>query len=242
MAAFKLVGAVCVLSFVAHASDPTPADLRFEPNMGQTSPAVSFLSHWSRYTLFLTATGATLRAGGSVWKMSLVGARAEAEVVGVDLLEGQSHYLIGAPEEWHTGVPAYGRVEYRNVYPGVNLVYYGTRGRMQYDLVVNPGAEPSQIRLRFEGGESMWLDTEGTCGLPATAYSLNMTVVPSGSLGYLTTWPTGGSQPGVSTLNAYKGLGVANAALVPAGAGGAVNVYVTNTTQVIIDTNGYFGQ
>jgi hypothetical protein len=52
-------------------------------------------------------------------------------------------------------------VEYRNVYPGVNLVYYGTRGRMQYDLVVNPGAEPSQIRLRFEGAESMRLDSNG---------------------------------------------------------------------------------
>jgi hypothetical protein len=86
--------------------------------------------------------------------------------------------------------------------------------------------------------------SEGTCGLPATAsaYSLNMTVVPSGVLGYLTTWPAGGSQPLVSTLNAIKGQIVANAALVPAGAGGAVTVYVTNTTQVIIDTNGYFGQ
>jgi hypothetical protein len=86
--------------------------------------------------------------------------------------------------------------------------------------------------------------SEGSCELPSTAaaYSLNMTVVPSGFLGYLTTWPTGGSQPVVSTLNAYKGQVVANAALVPAGTGGAVNVYVTNDTQVIIDTNGYFGQ
>ncbi len=86
--------------------------------------------------------------------------------------------------------------------------------------------------------------SEGSCELPSTAaaYSLNMTVVPSGFLGYLTTWPTGGSQPVVSTLNAYKGQVVANAALVPAGTGGAVNVYVTNDAQVIIDTNGYFVQ
>jgi hypothetical protein len=68
-----------------------------------------------------------------------------------------------------------------------------------------------------------------------------MTVVPAGPLGYLATWPAGGNQPLVSTLNAAKGQVVANAALVPAGANLAVNVYVTNTTQVIIDTNGYFG-
>jgi uncharacterized repeat protein (TIGR01451 family) len=86
----------------------------------------------------------------------------------------------------------------------------------------------------------------GSCGLPnipaVQAYSLNMTVVPQGPLGYLTTWPTGGTQPVVSTLNAQKGQVVANAAIVPADASsGSINVFVTNTTHVIIDTNGYFG-
>lgn len=83
--------------------------------------------------------------------------------------------------------------------------------------------------------------SQGTCGIPpsAAAYSLNMTVVPPGPLGYLTAWPPGQSQPLVSTLNALEGQIVANAALVPAGTGG-VNVYVTNATHLIIDTNGYF--
>ena len=94
------------------------------------------------------------------------------------------------------------------------------------------------------GTERTFPLSQGSCGLPATAaaYSLNMTVVPSGLLGYLTTWPTGVNQPVVSTLNAFKGQVVANAAMVPAGAGGAINVYVTNTTHVIIDTNGFFAQ
>jgi hypothetical protein len=94
------------------------------------------------------------------------------------------------------------------------------------------------------GTERTFPLSQGSCGLPATAaaYSLNMTVVPSGLLGYLTTWPTGVNQPVVSTLNAFKGQVVANAAVVPAGAGGAINVYVTNTTHIIIDTNGFFGQ
>jgi hypothetical protein len=82
------------------------------------------------------------------------------------------------------------------------------------------------------------------CGLPdtASAYSLNVTVQPVGPLGYLTIWPTILAQPLVSTLNAPKGLVVANAALVAAGASGSVEVFVSNTSHVIIDTNGYFGQ
>ncbi|MGA2117741.1 MAG: hypothetical protein ABSH56_23655 [Bryobacteraceae bacterium] len=84
--------------------------------------------------------------------------------------------------------------------------------------------------------------SEGPCGISdnAAAYSLNMTVVPSVDLNYLTTWPTGVGMPGVSTLNSYAAQVVANAAIVPAGTGGGVNVFVTNTTHVIIDTNGYF--
>lgn len=80
------------------------------------------------------------------------------------------------------------------------------------------------------------------CGLPsnASAYSLNITVVPSGSLGFLTIWPTGSPQPLVSTLNAPQGNVLANAAIVAAGTMGDVNVFVSNKTDVIIDINGYF--
>jgi hypothetical protein len=80
------------------------------------------------------------------------------------------------------------------------------------------------------------------CGIPNTAqaYSLNVTVVPAGYLGYLSIWPDRSSQPGVSTLNSWDGSVVANAAIVPAGTNGAIDVYVTNPTNVILDINGYF--
>ncbi len=83
-----------------------------------------------------------------------------------------------------------------------------------------------------------------SCGIPvsALAYSLNITVVPRTQLGFLTTWPTGQPQPPVSTLNSTDGATVANAAIVPAGSGGAINIFVSNDTDVIIDVNGYFGQ
>src|SRR5579872_450338 len=81
-----------------------------------------------------------------------------------------------------------------------------------------------------------------SCGLPPTAqaYALNVTVVPSGPLNYLTAWPTGKTQPLVSTLNSPKGNIVANAALVPAGTGGSVSFFVTDLTDLILDINGYF--
>ena len=82
----------------------------------------------------------------------------------------------------------------------------------------------------------------GGCGIPSTAlaYSLNVTVVPAGPLGYLTIWPTGEPQPQVSTLNSPDGRVKANAAIVPAGAAGAVSVFVSDTANVLIDINGYF--
>ncbi|MGA2370374.1 MAG: putative Ig domain-containing protein [Candidatus Korobacteraceae bacterium] len=99
------------------------------------------------------------------------------------------------------------------------------------------------------GGPTMGPGTErdfpvplSACSIPdtATAYSLNVTVVPWGSLNYLTIWPTGQQQPVVSTLNSYDGRTKANAAIVPAGTNGAVSVYVTDKTDVILDIDGYF--
>jgi hypothetical protein len=83
---------------------------------------------------------------------------------------------------------------------------------------------------------------QSACGIPATAtaYSLNVTVVPPGPLAFLTLWPAGEAEPFVSTLNSFSGSVVANAAIVPAGAGGAVSVYVTHSTDVILDIDGYF--
>jgi hypothetical protein len=101
-----------------------------------------------------------------------------------------------------------------------------TGGAMMAGLVVRT------IPVTFAGG----------CGVPETAqaFSLNATVVPKGGLGYLSLWPAGAAQPLVSTLNSPGGLIVANAAIVPAGTAGAVSVYATDGTHLILDINGYF--
>ena len=81
-----------------------------------------------------------------------------------------------------------------------------------------------------------------SCNIPsvAQAYSMNFTVVPPGAMQYLTVWPTGQSQPVVSTLNDPTGTVVANAAIVRAGTNGAISTYVSDNTNLIIDINGYF--
>jgi hypothetical protein len=82
-----------------------------------------------------------------------------------------------------------------------------------------------------------------SCGIPsvASAYAMNVTVVPDGALGYLSTWQTGQAKPNVSTLNSWTGKVVANAAIVPAGTNESISVFVSNPTDVILDINGYFG-
>jgi sugar lactone lactonase YvrE len=81
-----------------------------------------------------------------------------------------------------------------------------------------------------------------SCGVPANAaaYAFNVTVVPHGALAYLTAWPTGQTQPVVSTLNSFDGTILANAAIVPAGTAGAASFYASNTTDLVVDINGYF--
>ncbi len=93
------------------------------------------------------------------------------------------------------------------------------------------------------GGQSRAFPVQSSdCQVPTTAqaYSLNITAIPTGDLNYLTVWPTGQSQPGVSTLNAATGAVTANAAIVPAGTHGEVSVFATNETHFVMDVNGYF--
>jgi hypothetical protein len=95
----------------------------------------------------------------------------------------------------------------------------------------------------FSAGQSRTFPIQtSACNLPATAqaYSLNFAAVPSGPLGYLTAWPTGQAKPLVATLNAPTGTVVGNAAIVPAGTNGSIDVFATAVTDVVIDVNGYF--
>ena len=163
--------------------------LSFEANQGQTDSQVDFLSRGSGYTLFLTSAEAVLalrkpvasnrpRRGNAsprnaeaeqapaappaVLRMKLVGANPSPRVTGLEALPGKSNYFLGNdPDKWRTNMPHYAKVQYKDVYPGVDLVYYGNQRQLEYDLVVAPGADPGGIALSFEGVEKLRIDAQG---------------------------------------------------------------------------------
>ena len=97
-----------------------------------------------------------------VLRMKLVGGNRAAKIGGADELPGRSNYFIGKdPAKWRTNVSNYGKVQYRNVYPGVDLVYYGNQRQLEHDFVVAPGSDPKVIKLAFEGAKNISLNSTG---------------------------------------------------------------------------------
>ena len=150
------------LSGLATAAARPP--LFFEANQGQTDPEVRFLARSGGYTLLLTPTEAVLALKGpAAVRMKLAGdANAAPEIVGEDPLTGKVNYLRGSdPGRWHKAVPTYGRVRYRAVYPGIDLVFYRKGGGLEYDFIVAPGADPTAIKLAFSGVDHTVIDERG---------------------------------------------------------------------------------
>ncbi|MFI5338146.1 MAG: hypothetical protein ACHQ5A_15265, partial [Opitutales bacterium] len=96
--------------------------------------------------------------------------------------------------------------------------------------------------LAGQASRTFPIQSSTACSIPAIAqaYSFNVTVVPPGFLGFITVWPTGQTRPFASTLNSLQGFIVANAAIVPAGTAGSVDVFANNPTDLILDINGYY--
>jgi uncharacterized repeat protein (TIGR01451 family) len=154
--------------------------LLFEPNLGQVNlgqvnssqsdSAVKFVARGSGYSLFLDSAGATLalrtpaHAGSAARtesvRMKLAGASPSARIAGTDLLPGKSNYFIGNDRlKWRSNIPQFARVSYEDVYPGINLVFYGKQGQLEYDFQIAPGADPSQAQLEFDGAQKIELNS-----------------------------------------------------------------------------------
>lgn len=163
--------------------------LSFEENQGQSAPEVRYVSHGPGYELFLAPQEAVIalqrsrawnlsplhraqyfrslrqarRAGRmTVLRMDLGGANLQANISGIDRLPGNVAYFLGnKPERWRTGVPTYAQVKYSQVYPGVDLVFYGNQGRLEYDFVVAPRADPKSIALILKGARHLRISEAG---------------------------------------------------------------------------------
>jgi hypothetical protein len=136
--------------------------LRFEANRGQWGPLVQYAARGGGYDLLFTGQGPSLRFGGSqAVDISLVNANPQPVIEGLDVLKARTNYMIGARANWHTDVPNYARVAYRQAYPGVDVIYYGSHNQLEYDFVLAPGADPGAIRMRFGGAGRLSVTREG---------------------------------------------------------------------------------
>lgn len=144
------------------------APLSLEPNQGQTDPVVDFIARGRGYSVFLTATGLVLSlqtkstpAPPTVLRVELAGARA-SHAEGLDEQAGKSHYFLGNdPAKWRTNIPHFARVKYPGVYPGIDLVWYGNHGRLEYDFQLAAGADPRRIEFVFEGSDKIRIEPGG---------------------------------------------------------------------------------
>jgi hypothetical protein len=130
--------------------------VRFEP--APPGSGAKFRCAGPGYRVWFTAN--ELLAGSM--RLRLVGSDPSAAPEGLDALPGRSHYYAGRdPGRWRTNVPGYARLHWRSVYPGIDLVYHGTRGHLEYDFVVAPGADPSVIRFAVEGCGRLGVNARG---------------------------------------------------------------------------------
>ena len=100
--------------------------------------------------------------GSFLLDAQLAGATRNTKLVTDEKTGGESNYLLGNDSSmWRTHVPQFGRLRYQNVYPGVDLVFYGNNGRLEHDFAVQPGANYRAIKIRYEGQRSLHLTPEG---------------------------------------------------------------------------------
>ena len=144
--------------------------LAFEPNMGQTDAQVKYVARAKGYTAFLTADSAVLSIKGStpaVLRMKMQNTQPISTIEPGNRQIGKSNYV--RPTGNIMGVPNYGKVTYKGIYPGIDLAYLGNERNLEYDFVVNPGADPSQIRIAYEGSSRFALDNAGNLELETAA-------------------------------------------------------------------------
>jgi len=169
--------------------------LMFEPNQGQANldPAdrrVQFIARGSGYSLMLGSEGAILNLRSASHKsaaasadkatrieslrMKLAGANSNPSLTASDLLPSKSNYILGNdPAKWRRDVPQFARVRYENVYPGIDLAFYGNQGKLEYDFQVAPGSDPAQAELEFDGARHLKLE-DGNLVIEAQGGSLRM--------------------------------------------------------------------
>lgn len=150
-----LTVALCSVSATAGQGVFSGLPLSFEPNLGQANPSAQFVARGAGYAISLQRNGIEMRVRGkdrdSLSTIRFSGGSSNAPQTS-GRLPGDVNYFVGSDrKKWHAGVPTFATVTYPKVYPGIDVVYYGTQGQLEFDFRVHPGGAASNIRLSFTG-------------------------------------------------------------------------------------------
>jgi YVTN family beta-propeller protein len=178
---FAFVILFSVSTAAAHGIAAPQIPLTFEANAGQADRDVKFIARGTGYGALLTPTAIVLGlrpqkdAAPVALRLGFAGARANAKMVGVDALPGQANYFTGNdPARWRRGVGTFARVRAREVWRGIDVVYYGNGSRLEFDFVVAPGADPRVIALAVEGADAIELEAGGELVVKAAGRSMRL--------------------------------------------------------------------
>jgi hypothetical protein len=139
--------------------------LFFVANGGQASPEVRFMAKGSGLTAYFLKDEAVFQTFGSSIRMHLEGANPGVRIEGSNPLAGRVNFFTGGEENWHAGLPMYGAVAYRDLYAGIDMVYGGSGRNLKSEFLVAPGADPSQIRVRYLGASDVRIDGDGALAI-----------------------------------------------------------------------------
>jgi len=138
---------------------PATLPLYFEANQGQAGVPAQFIARGHDYQFLIAPAEAQIvlrksTAESAAVRMQFVGANAQAPVSGDAELPGKINYLTGNDSaQWRTGVAMFAKVRVGELYPGVNLVYYGNQQQLEYDFAIAPGANPDVIAIHYDGAD-----------------------------------------------------------------------------------------
>lgn len=155
----------------------------FEPNVGQVASRIRYLARAGGYMVGLTERGLILKVeeqrarptNAVPVQVSIrpIHAKTDPQLQPERRLSSISNYFIGSnPKHWHTRIPNYAAVRYRDIYPGVDWIIYGNPNRLEYDLVVAPKADPRQIQFQITGAQHLALDQHGNLLITADGRTL----------------------------------------------------------------------
>jgi hypothetical protein len=156
---------------------PAALPLTFEANRGQAPEAIRFVAHASGSTLGFTNGDVRVALRGAQIRLTAANGGRLGEPLATEPQAARVNYLIGSDaSRWLRDVPTYGQIRYRAVWPGIDLVFRGTRGALEYDAHVAAGADPGRIALALPGAERVRATPDG--GVVATAGGQTLRMAP----------------------------------------------------------------